>query len=36
MNKIAVFEKPGGGKSTLSKQLSIATGVDLFSLDLIE
>ena len=36
MNKIAVFGKPGGGKSTFSKKLSIATDIDLFHLDLIE
>jgi len=36
MKKVAIFGKPGGGKSTLSKQLSIASGIDLFPLDLIE
>jgi len=27
MNRVVVFGKPGGGKSTLSKKLSAATGV---------
>ena len=36
MNKVAVFGKPGGGKSTLSKKLSVAKGIQLFPLDLIE
>ena len=36
MNKIAVFGKPGGGKSTLSKKLSAKTGITLCALDLIE
>jgi len=36
MKKIAVFGKPSGGKSTLSKRLSSATGIELFPLDLIE
>lgn len=36
MNKIAVFGKPGGGKSTLSKNLSAVTGIKLYPLDLIE
>lgn len=36
MKKVAVFGKPGGGKSTLSKKLSIATGIKLCPLDLIE
>lgn len=31
-----VFGKPGGGKSTLSKRLSAATGIQLCSLDIIE
>jgi hypothetical protein len=35
MKKIAVFGKPGSGKSTLSKQLSIATGIPLYQLDSI-
>lgn len=36
MNKIVVFGKPGGGKSTLSKKLSAETGIKLCALDLIE
>ena len=36
MKKIAVFGKPGGGKSTLSKTLSRSTGIPLHPLDLIE
>ena len=36
MNKIAVFGKPGGGKSTLSKELAAATGIEVFPIDLIE
>lgn len=36
MNKIAVFGKPGGGKSTLSRQLSAVTGIALYPLDLIK
>ena len=36
MKRIAVFGKPGGGKSTLSKKLSAATGLELYPLDLIE
>ncbi|RBP48821.1 adenylate kinase [Arenicella xantha] len=36
MKKVAVFGKPGGGKSTLSKTLSVATGIELCPLDLIE
>ncbi len=36
MKKVAVFGKPGGGKSTLSKKLSAATGISLYPLDLIE
>ena len=35
MKKIAVFGKPGGGKSTLSKNLALATGIKLHALDLI-
>ena len=35
MNKIAVFGKPGSGKSTLSKSLSLATGIQLYQLDSI-
>lgn len=36
MKKVAVFGKPGGGKSTLSKKLSAETGIKLCALDLIE
>ncbi|VAW52412.1 hypothetical protein MNBD_GAMMA06-784 [hydrothermal vent metagenome] len=36
MNKIAVFGKPGGGKSTLSRKLSSKTDIKLYALDLIE
>lgn len=36
MNKVAVFGKPGGGKSTLSRKLSAETGIKLCALDLIE
>ena len=36
MNKVAVFGKPGGGKSTLSRNLSAETGITLCALDLIE
>ena len=36
MKKVAVFGKPGGGKSTLSKELAAATGIELYPLDLIE
>jgi len=36
MKKVVVFGKPGGGKSTLSKKLSAATGIKLCPLDLIE
>ena len=36
MSKIAVFGKPGGGKSTLSRKLSAETGIKLCALDLIE
>ncbi len=35
MKKIAVFGKPGSGKSTLSKHLASATGIQLHQLDLI-
>lgn len=33
MNKIAVFGNAGGGKSTLSQQLSQITGLPLYALD---
>ncbi|HMV81173.1 MAG TPA: hypothetical protein PL048_04545 [Leptospiraceae bacterium] len=36
MRRIAVFGKPGGGKSTLSRRLASAFGVKLYPLDLIE
>lgn len=35
MKKIAVFGKPGSGKSTLSKGLASATGIQLHQLDSI-
>jgi len=35
MKKIAVFGKPGSGKSTLSKSLTSATGIQLHQLDSI-
>jgi len=35
MKKIAVFGKPGSGKSTLSKNLAAATGIALHPLDSI-
>lgn len=35
MKKIAVFGKPANGKSTLSKELSVATGIKLYPLDSI-
>jgi len=35
MKKIAVFGKPGSGKSTLSKSLESATGIQLHQLDSI-
>ncbi len=35
MKKIAVFGKPGSGKSTLSKSLAAATGIRLHALDSI-
>jgi len=36
MRQIAVFGKPGGGKSTLSKKLSQKSGIKLYPLDSIE
>ena len=36
MKKVAVFGKPGSGKSTLSKNLALVTGIKLHALDLIE
>ncbi len=35
MKKIAVFGKPGSGKSTFSKRLASVTGISLYSLDSI-
>lgn len=35
MKRIAVFGKPGSGKSTLSKALASATGIPLYPLDSI-
>lgn len=35
MKKIAVFGKPGSGKSVLSKNLAAATGITLYPLDMI-
>lgn len=36
MNKVAIFGKPGGGKSTLGRKLASVTGIKLYALDLIE
>lgn len=36
MNKVVVFGKPGGGKSTLSKRISAETGIKPWALDLLE
>ncbi|MDJ0687261.1 MAG: hypothetical protein QNJ41_02010 [Xenococcaceae cyanobacterium MO_188.B32] len=36
MKKVAIFGKPGGGKSTLAKTLAEVTGLPLFQLDRIE
>lgn len=36
MKRVAVFGKPGGGKSTLSRNLSVKTGIKYIALDLIE
>jgi len=36
MNKVVVFGKPGGGKSTLGRKLSKVTGIQYCPLDLIE
>lgn len=35
MKKIAVFGKPGSGKSTISKALAVTTGIELHQLDSI-
>ncbi|MEE9335673.1 MAG: hypothetical protein V3U65_16400 [Granulosicoccaceae bacterium] len=36
MNRVVVFGKPASGKSSLSRDISAATGLNLFPLDLIE
>lgn len=36
MKKVAIFGKPGSGKSTLSKKLAAVTGINLHALDSIE
>lgn len=36
MKKIAIFGKPGSGKSTLSRQLALVTQIQLHALDSIE
>lgn len=36
MKKIAIFGKPGSGKSTLSKELASVTGLSLYPVDLIQ
>ena len=36
MKKIAVFGKPGGGKSTFSQKLSLKIDIPFYALDLIE
>ena len=36
MKKIAIFGKPGGGKSTLASKFAAETGINLYALDLIE
>ena len=36
MKKVTVFGKPGSGKSTFSKNLASATGIQLYPLDSIE
>ncbi len=36
MKRVAVFGKPGGGKSTFSRHLANIIGVELYPLDLIE
>jgi len=35
MKRVAVFGKPGSGKSTVSKALALATGIQLYQLDSI-
>jgi adenylate kinase family enzyme len=34
--KVAVFGKPGGGKSTLGRQIALVTSLPLYQLDLIQ
>ena len=34
--KVAVFGKPGGGKSTLSQKIAIAAALPLYQLDMIQ
>jgi len=36
MKRIALFGKPGGGKSTLSKKIAFTLGIPLYPLDLIQ
>lgn len=36
MKRVAVFGNAGGGKSTLARRLAVATGLPLYSLDLIQ
>lgn len=36
MKRVAIFGKPGGGKSTLAKQLAAATGLPVVALDLLQ
>jgi len=36
MNKIFIFGKPGGGKSSLSNKLSAKTGINNYALDLVQ
>ncbi|WP_425038565.1 adenylate kinase [Primorskyibacter sp. S187A] len=36
IKRVTVFGKPAGGKSTLSRRISEATGIALFPLDLLE
>ncbi len=36
MKTVAIFRNTGGGKSTLARQLSEATGLPLYSLDKIK